>query len=109
MYSQLQPFSADEWTLINDWLDHIYADFTSKVAAGRSMTAEQVNEVARGRVWSGSDALAIGLVDELGGLDRAIAIARRRAGLEEDAPLRGFPRVHPLARLRPAASRKPLR
>jgi protease-4 len=68
------------------------------------MTAEQVNEVARGRVWSGADALANGLVDELGGLDRAIAIARRRAGLAQDAPLRAFPRVHPLDRLRPAAS-----
>jgi protease-4 len=104
MYSQLQPFSAEEWTLVNDWLDHIYADFTGKVATGRGMTADQVNEVARGRVWSGADALANGLVDELGGLDRAIAIARRRAGLGPEAPLRAFPRVHPLDRLRPAAS-----
>jgi protease-4 len=104
MFSQLRPFSADEWTLVNDWLDHIYADFTAKVAAGRGMTAEQVDEVARGRVWSGADALANGLVDELGGLDRAVAIARRRAGLGDDAPLRVFPRVHPLDRLRPAAS-----
>ncbi len=104
MFSQLRPFSADEWTLIDDWLDHIYADFTSKVAAGRGMTAEQVNEVARGRIWSGADALGNGLVDELGGLDRAVAIARRRAGLGKDAPLRVFPRVHPLDRLRPAAS-----
>jgi protease IV len=104
MYSQLQPFSADEWTLVNEWLDHIYADFTTKVAAGRGMTAEQVNEVARGRVWSGADALANGLVDELGGLDKAVEIARRRAGLGPEAPLRVFPRVHPLDRLRPAAS-----
>jgi protease IV len=104
MYSQLQPFSADEWTLINEWLDHIYADFTTKVAAGRGMTAEQVNEVARGRVWSGADALANGLVDELGGMDKAVEIARRRAGLGPEAPLRVFPRVHPLDRLRPAAS-----
>jgi len=104
MYSQLEPFSADEWALVNDWLDHIYADFTGKVAAGRGMTAERVQEVARGRVWTGADAIANGLVDQLGGLDKAVAIARRRAGLGAEAPLRAFPRVHPLDRLRPAAS-----
>ena len=104
MYSQLEPFSADEWALVNDWLDHIYADFTGKVAAGRGMTAERVQEVARGRVWTGADAIANGLVDQLGGLDKAVAIARRRAGLGAEAPLRAFPRVHPLDRLRPPAS-----
>jgi protease-4 len=104
MFSQLRPFTADEWTLVNEHLDHIYADFTGKVATGRGMTAEQVDEVARGRVWSGADALAHGLVDELGGLDRAAAIARRRAGLSDDAPLRVFPRSRPIDRLRPAVS-----
>ncbi len=104
MFSQLRPFSADEWTLVNDWLDHIYADFTGKVATGRGMTVEQVHDVARGRVWSGADALAHGLVDELGGLDRAVAIARRRAGLSGTAPLRVFPRTRLMDRLRPPAS-----
>jgi len=104
MFSQLRPFSPDEWTLVNDWLDHIYADFTGKVAASRGMTPEQVHEVARGRVWSGADALAHGLVDELGGLDRALAIARQRAGLPDSAPLRVFPHARPIDRLRPAAS-----
>ena len=104
MFSQLQPFSAEEWTLVNDWLDHIYADFTGKVASGRGMTAEQVHEVARGRVWTGADALAHGLVDELGGMERAAAIACRRAGLPTTAPLRVFPRVRPIDRLRPATS-----
>jgi protease-4 len=104
MFSQLRPFSPEEWALVNDWLDHIYADFTGKVATGRGMTAEQVHEVARGRVWTGADARAHGLVDELGGLDRATAIARRRAGLPETAPLRIYPRVRPVDRLRPPAS-----
>ena len=104
MFSQLRPFSPDEWALVNDWLDHIYADFTGKVASGRGMTAEQVAEVARGRVWTGADALARGLVDELGGLDRAAAIARRRAGLPATAPLRVYPRVRPIDRLRPPGS-----
>jgi protease IV len=104
MFSQLRPFSDDDWRLVNDWLDHIYTDFTGKVATGRGMTPEQVHEVAKGRVWTGADALAHGLVDELGGLERAAAIARRRAGLPATAPLRIYPRVRPVDRLRPPAS-----
>ena len=91
----------DEWALVNDWLDHIYADFTGKVASGRGMTPEQVHEVARGRVWTGADALAHGLVDELGGMDRAAAIARRRAGLPADRAAAGLPARPPD---RPAAA-----
>jgi protease-4 len=104
MFSQLRPFTEDEWALISQHLDHIYADFTGKVAEGRRMTPERVHELARGRVWTGADALANGLVDELGGLDEAAAIARRRAGLPERAPLRVYPRVSPVDRLRPAGS-----
>ena len=104
MFSSLEPFTGSEWALVNDWLDHIYADFTAKVASGRNMTAEQVHEVARGRVWTGADALAHGLVDELGGVDRATAVARQRAGLPPTAPVRVFPRVSPLDRLRPPGS-----
>jgi protease-4 len=104
MFSQLRPFSPDEWALVNEWLDHIYADFTGKVATGRAMTPEQVHQVARGRVWTGADAVAHGLVDELGGVDQATAIARRRAGLPATAPVRVYPRVRPIDRLRPPSS-----
>jgi protease-4 len=104
MFSQQRPFTDDEWTLVNDWLDHIYADFTGKVAEGRSMTPERVHELARGRVWTGADALTSGLVDELGGLDHAIALACRRAGLPTTAQVRAYPRMRPLDRLRPAAN-----
>jgi protease-4 len=104
MFSQFRPFAEDEWRLVNEWLDHIYADFTGKVASGRGMTPEQVHEVARGRVWTGADALDRGLVDELGGMDRAAAVARRRAGLPATAPLRVYPRVRPIDRLRPPGS-----
>jgi protease IV len=104
MFKTTRPFSDDEWALVNDWLDHIYADFTGKVAAGRRMPPPRVHELARGRVWTGADALANGLVDELGGLDRAAAIARRRAGLPATAPLRIYPRTAPLDRLRGSGS-----
>jgi protease-4 len=103
MFKTTRPFTEDEWALVNSWLDHIYADFTGKVAEGRRMTAERVHELARGRVWTGADALDNGLVDELGGLDRAAAIARRRAGLPAAAPLRIYPRATPLDRLRPGS------
>ncbi len=100
MFSTTRPFSADEWAKINSWLDRIYADFTGKVAMGRNMTQEQVHEIARGRVWTGADAAGIGLVDHLGGLDDAVALARRKAGLPDSAPVRGYPRTSPLDRLR---------
>jgi protease IV len=103
MFTTSRPFSEEEWALVNGWLDHIYADFTGKVAQGRRMPADRVHELARGRVWTGADALANGLVDELGGLDRAAAVARRRAGLPAGAPLRVYPRSSPLDRLRPSS------
>jgi protease IV len=101
MFKTTRPFTEDEWALVNSWLDHIYDDFTGKVAAGRRMTAQRVHELARGRVWTGADALEGGLVDELGGMDRALAVARRRAGLSATAPARIYPRATPLERFRP--------
>jgi protease IV len=100
MFSTTRPFSEEEWAKVNSWLDRIYADFTGKVALGRDMTPERVHEIARGRVWTGADAAAVGLVDHLGGLDDAIALARRKAGLPDSAPARGYPRTTPLDRVR---------
>ncbi len=104
MFGTTHPFSEQEWALVNNWLDHIYADFTGTVAAGRHLPADKVHELARGRVWTGADAHQSGLVDELGGLETAAAIARRRAGLPDAAPLRVYPRARPLDRLRPPGS-----
>jgi protease IV len=104
MFTTTRPFSDEEWSLVNAWLDRIYADFTQKVASSRDMTVEQVDQIARGRVWTGADAAERGLVDHLGGLDDAAALARRKAGLPDSAPLRVYPRVTPLDRIRPADS-----
>ena len=104
MFSSSRPFSEAEWARINEWLDAVYADFTDKVATGRRMSAERVHELARGRVWTGADAIANGLADEAGGLREAIAIARKRAGLPADAPVRIYPRLSPLDQLRPPES-----
>ncbi len=104
MLAPTHPFTEDEWNRINIWLDAIYQDFIGKVASGRRMPAERVHEVARGRVWTGADAAQNGLVDELGGMAAAAEIARRRAGLPADAPLRVYPRLTPLDQLRPPES-----
>jgi protease-4 len=104
MFSSSRPFSDAEWARINEWLDGVYADFTEKVASGRRMPVERVHELARGRVWTGADAIANGLADEAGGLSEAVAIARKRAGLPADAPVRIYPRLGPFDQLRPAES-----
>ena len=104
MFSSARPFSDADWARINEWLDAVYADFTEKVASGRRMDIGRVHELARGRVWTGADAVANGLADETGGMREAIAIARQRAGLPDDAPVRVYPRLGPLDQLRPAES-----
>ncbi|MGC8627036.1 MAG: signal peptide peptidase SppA [Acidimicrobiales bacterium] len=100
MTSPFVQFTEDEWRKLSEWLDRVYDDFISKVATGRSMTKEAVHEVARGRVWTGADAQGLGLVDELGGLNRALALARSRAGLPASSELVRFPRTSPLQQLR---------
>ncbi len=89
-------------------IDAIYRDFVAKVAEGRHRSTEEIHELARGRVWTGRDALERGLVDELGGLRDAVRIARTRAGLPDTAPVRPAVHVPPLARLgRPRNSEDP--
>jgi protease-4 len=78
MDSPLEPFTPDQWANLNHQADAIYDDFTEKVAAGRKLPLAKVREVARGRVWSGTDANARGLVDQLGGFWTA---AQTAAGL----------------------------
>jgi len=74
--------TEDEFTLIQKSVDEIYAQFLSRVATGRGLTTERVNEIARGRVWTGRDAKNIGLVDELGGLQDAINYAAKKAKIK---------------------------
>ncbi len=77
--AQLDPVQREA---MNASITNIYEDFVSIVADGRGMTFEDVDAIARGRVWTGEDALEIGLVDELGDLESAIADAASRAGLD---------------------------
>jgi len=108
MYSSRRGFSDDERERLAATIDAIYDDFVAKVASGRGRTVAEIEPIARGRVWTGSDALGIGLVDELGGLRDAVRIARSRAGLAADAPVCHALHVAPLARLgRPKNSEDP--
>jgi protease-4 len=87
-----RKLTEEEFTMIQKGVDDIYLQFKQRVAAGRGMTVEQVNVIARGRVWTGRDALKVGLVDELGGLKDAIAYAVKEAGIK-DAKVLYYPIV----------------
>jgi protease-4 len=79
MYSDQQNFTPAQQKIVQKMLDDTYANFTRGVAQGRKMPLAEVDKIAKGRVWSGEDAKQIGLVDYLGGLDRAIAVAKNLA------------------------------
>ncbi|MFF4993305.1 signal peptide peptidase SppA [Streptosporangium saharense] len=104
MFSSTHAFSEAQWERVNVWLDRVYDDFVNKVAEGRGLSRERVHELAKGRVWTGADAHEGGLVDVLGGLEDALALARSKGGLADDAPVRSYPRLNPIERLRPADS-----
>jgi len=76
----LDPAIAD---IGQQYIENGYQDFLSRVAQARKLTVEQVDKIARGRIWSGEDAKGLGLVDELGGIDQAIESAAKRAKLEK--------------------------
>ncbi len=89
--------------------DLFYADFVERVAEGRNLSTEAVDVVARGRIWTGADALERGLVDELGGFRTAVRRAKVLAGLDEDAEVRlvSYPGSSWLDMVRPRASSQP--
>ncbi|MEZ4920667.1 MAG: signal peptide peptidase SppA [Saprospiraceae bacterium] len=75
-------FSPEESAMIQNRVEWIYEDFLNKVAVGRNMSRDEVHEIAQGRVWPGNKAMEIGLVDAMGGIDRALSAAADMAGLE---------------------------
>ncbi len=81
--TQARPFTAEEMAYLENYINRGYSLFRSRVAQGRKMSIAQVEKIAQGRVWLGQDALKIKLVDELGGLDKAVAKAAKLAKLKE--------------------------
>ena len=84
MNSPARPYNADELKKVTEQLESFYTQFVSKVAAARGKTPEQINAIAEGRVWTGHQASQNGLVDALGGLDKAVALAKDKAGIDAD-------------------------
>jgi protease-4 len=82
-YSFFEPMQDEQREIIKEGVVDIYELFTNRVATGRGMKQEAVHEIAQGRVWTGTDALNIGLVDELGGLDLALERAAEAAKLDK--------------------------
>ena len=85
MYSPLRPFSPEERTRVVENMQATYDTFVEKAAQGRNTTPEKIDAIGQGRVWTGRQAKEIGLVDELGGLERAVALAKQRAKIAQDA------------------------
>lgn len=92
-----RPKTDAELALIQRDVDWIYREFLSRVAEGRKLEVSRVEELAQGRVWIGADALARGLVDEMGGLNDAIRYAAKKAGVEENYTVRERPAAKPFA------------
>jgi protease-4 len=84
LYSPIRQFSPEERAKVLRHMQATYDAFVEKAAAGRNTTPERIDAVAQGRVWTGRQAKGLGLIDELGGLERALAIARQRAKLAAD-------------------------
>lgn len=78
-----RKLTEEEMTIIQKGVDDIYLQFKTVVAKGRGLTMDRVQEIARGRVWTGVDAKEIGLVDELGGMKEAIAYAAKQAKIKD--------------------------
>lgn len=83
MYSFYEPITKEFYEERKIGIEKVYTTFLERISEGRNMTISEVDAVAQGRVWSGSEAVAVGLVDELGGLDNAIEHAASLAGITE--------------------------
>jgi protease-4 len=84
MLSPVRPFSADERARVMEQMQATYNTFVEKVADARASTPEKIDAIAQGRVWTGRQARDLGLVDDLGGLWKAVAIAKQRAKIDPD-------------------------
>ena len=105
MFSTLQPFTDEHWAALDRWLDEVYADFTAKAAADRGMALDELEPLARGRVWTGADAVERNLADHVGGMDLALDRVCALADLDrDDVAAKAGPAFPFLAQLRPAES-----
>jgi len=88
IFSAQQNFTPAQQKLIQKSLQDVYTNFTKGVAEGRHMTVEAVDKIGKGRVWTGAQGKELGLVDELGDLDRAVEVAKQLAGVPAERRVR---------------------
>ena len=84
LYSDYGGFTPTERERVEKMMKTVYKDFVNKAATGRDKSFDDIDEIAQGRVWTGKQAKALGLVDEFGGLDTALSIAKEQAGFAAD-------------------------
>jgi protease-4 len=102
MFSTDRPFDEEEWARVGVWLDRVYDDFTEKVAQDRALPLARVHELARGRVWTGSQAVVNRLIDGLGGLSAAVDTACELTDTDRPSvELRPWPRPGLFTMLQP--------
>ncbi|MDA8708317.1 signal peptide peptidase SppA [Hellea sp.] len=94
-FSAAEPFDQGQRAAYRGQLEDIYEDFTNRVAEGRQIPIARVKEIAKGRVWTGAQAKELGLVDELGGIMKAVEVAKEMADIDADTKinLKRYPRV----------------
>lgn len=88
LFSTYQGWVGDQEEKMRQDMMHIYWQFVDRVAEGRGMNPEEVNQLARGRVWTGSQALDRGLIDKLGGVEEALALLKEKANIPADADIK---------------------
>lgn len=88
MLSTFRALTSDERALLREQIRSAYQRFVAKAAENRLLDESEILESAKGRVWTGEQALERGLIDELGGLSRALEIAKQLAGIPEGSPVR---------------------
>lgn len=91
-----RPQTNEELALLQKITNFFYTAFIDKVAQGRGLSVDEVKKIAEGRIWSGNDALRIGLIDRIGGLQDAIAEAKKLADLPQDTPVIEYPGWQPM-------------
>lgn len=97
IFSISRPKTPEELAVVQGFVDQIYANFLKRVSDARNIPLDKVHEIAQGRVWSGAEAARLGLVDETGGLEAAIAYARKLTGLNEKAWIAEYPAAKDLS------------
>ncbi len=97
--SVVRPLSPYQFQFLTRYVDDFYTHFVTHVSEGRGLSASVVDSIGQGRVWSGTDALELGLVDELGGLEEAVKLAAHEAGISEYSVLEWPVQTDPFLRL----------